>query len=106
MAKMSHQQAGGVGAFKLDVQGAFLRRTDLSYANLERANLSRADFTNAILRGANFKDAILNGTILHGADLRNAKNLTVGQLRHAVIDASTQLPEGLDVKDIGSPAKN
>jgi uncharacterized protein YjbI with pentapeptide repeats len=45
--------------FKLDVRGAFLRRTDLSYASLRGANLTGADFTNAILRGADLEDAIL-----------------------------------------------
>jgi len=42
-------------AFRLDVRGAYLRRTDLSNANLEGANLSGANFTDAILRGANLK---------------------------------------------------
>ena len=84
----------------LDINGAFIRRTDLSFANLERANLSRADATNAVFRGANFKDAILTGTILKGADLREAKNLTVQQLAEAVIDDKTLLPEGLSREKI------
>jgi uncharacterized protein YjbI with pentapeptide repeats len=86
-------------AFKLDVQGAFLRRTDLSFANLERANLSEADFTNAILRGANFKDAILERTILKGADLTDAKNLTRMQLREAILDKDTKLPKEFSVDE-------
>lgn len=85
---------------KLDVRGAYLRRTDLSSANLERANLSRADFTNAIFRGANFKDAVLEGTILKGADLTNAKNLTPTQLKRAILDKNTKLPENLSLEEI------
>ena len=59
--------------FKLDVRGAFLRRTDLSGASLRGANLTDADFTNAILRGADLQDAILEGTVLRGADLTGAR---------------------------------
>ena len=81
--------------FKFDVQGAFLRRTDLSNANLEGANLRGADFSNAILRGANLKDAILDGTILKGADLSGARNVTLAQLRRAIVDDSTRLPDGI-----------
>lgn len=86
--------------FKLNVQGAYLRRTDLSFANLERANLSRADFTSAIFRGANFKDAVLEGTILKGADLTDAKNLTPTQLKRAILDRSTKLPKYLSLEEI------
>jgi uncharacterized protein YjbI with pentapeptide repeats len=85
--------------FKLDLHGAFLRRTDLSRANLTRANLARADFTNAIFRGADFKDAILDGTVLRGADLTDATNLTSSQLRKAILDETTILPEGLSLRD-------
>jgi uncharacterized protein YjbI with pentapeptide repeats len=67
----------------------------LSNANLEGANLREADFSNAILRGANLKDAILEGTILKGADLSGARNLTPAQLKRAVVDDSTVLPEGI-----------
>ena len=78
--------------FRLDVHGAYLRRTDLSNANLESANLSGANLTDAILRGANLKNAILKGTILRGADLTDAKNLTRAQLETAIIDDRTKLP--------------
>jgi uncharacterized protein YjbI with pentapeptide repeats len=87
-----NQMSRGKDEFKLDVHGAYLRRTDLSNANLEGANLSGANFTDAILRGANLKNAILKGTILRGADLTDAKNLTRAQLETAIIDDRTQLP--------------
>ena len=88
MNQISHER----DAFKLDVHGAYLRRTDLSGANLEGANLRGANLTDAILRGANLKDAILKGTILRGADLTDAKNLTRAQLETAIIDDRTRLP--------------
>ncbi|GBE43227.1 serine/threonine-protein kinase B [bacterium BMS3Bbin10] len=78
---------------RLDLRGAFVRRTDLSNANLHKANLSRADLSGAILRGANLKDTNLFGAILKGADLRDAKNLTVDQLSEAIIDSQTLLPD-------------
>jgi uncharacterized protein YjbI with pentapeptide repeats len=79
--------------FRLDLHGAFLRRTDLSRASLKRANLAGADFSKAIFRGADFEDAILDGTILKGADLTGAKNLTRSQLSKAILDETTKLPE-------------
>jgi uncharacterized protein YjbI with pentapeptide repeats len=91
--------------FRLDVRGAYLRRTDLSHAKLERANLSRADFSNAILRDADFKNAILEGTILRGADLTGAKNLTKEQLRKAILDPKTKLPVEFSISDfVSEPA--
>jgi uncharacterized protein YjbI with pentapeptide repeats len=84
-------------AFQLDVHGAFLRHTDFSHANLEDANLSGADFTNARFRGANFKNANLAGTILRGADLTGATNLTREQIKAAIIDDGTLLPDSVAV---------
>jgi uncharacterized protein YjbI with pentapeptide repeats len=91
--------------FRLDVRGAYLRRTDLSHAKLERANLSRADFSNAILRDADFNNAVLKGTILRGADLTGAKNLTKEQLREAILDPRTKLPDEFSIFDfVAEPA--
>jgi len=86
--------------FTLDVQGAFLRRTNLSKASLRKANLSKADFSNAILREADFEDAILEGTIFKGADLSGAKNLTKDQLSKAILDHTTVLPEGISLSEL------
>ena|SRR5215216_2116795 len=97
---MTKAAQANLDAFRLDVHGAFLRRTDLSFANLERANLSGADFTNATFRGADFKDAILDGTILKGADLTEARNLTHSQLNRAILDETTKLPENLSIADV------
>jgi uncharacterized protein YjbI with pentapeptide repeats len=85
--------------FRLDMRRAYLRRTDLSHAKLERANLARADFSNAVLRDADFKNAILEGTILRGPDLTGAKNLTRDQLREAILDPKTKLPDEFSISD-------
>lgn len=79
-------------AFKLDLSGAFIRRTDLSNANLEGANLSGADCSNVSFRGANMLDANLDGAILRGADLSEARNLTRQQIERAIVDELTILP--------------
>jgi uncharacterized protein YjbI with pentapeptide repeats len=81
--------------FKIDLSGAFIRRTDLSNANLKGANLSGADCANVNFRGANLQDAILDGTNLKGADLTGARNLTRSQLKRAIIDDRTILPSDL-----------
>jgi hypothetical protein len=86
--------------FVVDIHGAFIRRVDLSHASLERANLAGADATKASFRGANLEDATLTGTILKGADLREAKNVTVDQLREAIIDEDTMLPEHIQREDL------
>ncbi len=85
--------------FKLDVRGAFLRRTDLSRASLRGANLSNADFSNSILQGADFEGAVLEGTILKGADLTGAINLSAKQLGQAILDENTKLPPEFSLSD-------
>ncbi len=81
----------------LDLNGAFLRRTDLSKTSLRRANLAGADFSLASFRGADLRHADLRGTILLDADLTDVRNLTREQLAEAVtvIDEETTLPSYL-----------
>lgn len=80
----------------LDIAGAFVRRTDLSGASLQNANLAGADARNARFVGTDFKDANLKGTVLFGADLTDARNLTVEQLSEAIVDETTLLPDYID----------
>jgi uncharacterized protein YjbI with pentapeptide repeats len=77
----------------LDIRGAFVRKTNLSSANLRNANLAGADASGALFRGSDFANANLKGTRLIGADLTGAKNLTIKQLRGAIIDETTKLPD-------------
>lgn len=88
-------------AFRMNVEGAFLRRTDFSRANLQGANLARADFKGASFVGADLKDAVLDGTNLSGADLTGARNLTAAQLRTAIVDRTTRLPAYISVEELG-----
>ena len=66
-------------------------RTVLHQANLAGADLSRSDFSRADFLGAD-----LTGAIMHRTDLTGARNLTVEQLREAVIDETTILPDYID----------
>ena len=84
------------GGPRLDIHGAFVRRANLSGASLRSAILDGADATNALFKDADFAEASMRGTILRGADLSGAKNLTIDQLSSAVIDASTILPGYID----------
>ena len=70
----------GEERIKIDLHGAFIRRTslrraDLTGANLSKADCTAADFTESRLVDANLSGANLSGAVLRGADLRGA-NLT------------------------------
>jgi uncharacterized protein YjbI with pentapeptide repeats len=80
---------------KADLRGAKLLESDLSNADLEKANLSGVTFWNWIdMNGAN-----LNGTDLTSSKIMNARGLTCQQIRQAVTDEKTRLPNYL--KDCG-----
>ena len=90
---MSSTEGNLLHEYRVDLHGAFMRRTDLSGTRLVGANLSGADAQGASFRDADLKDANLDGTVLKGADLRGSKNLTIEQLSRAVIDEDTALPD-------------
>ncbi|HWP60349.1 MAG TPA: pentapeptide repeat-containing protein [Candidatus Acidoferrales bacterium] len=83
----------------------FLSEANLRQANLQNANLEGADLSGADLRQANLAEAQLQGSRLggakldganlRGADLSTSAGLTASQVRSALTDAATQLPEEL-----------
>ncbi|WP_445631276.1 pentapeptide repeat-containing protein [Nostoc sp. DSM 114167] len=80
---------------------ASLTEADLYQANLIGANLYRATFyqanlTQANLMGANFSQANLNDVKLEGTILTGAKNLELDQIREAVGDRTTRLPDYIE----------
>ena len=81
---------------RLDLHGAFIRRSDWSGVRFVEANLARADATGVDFRNADFLNANLDGTILIGANLIGARNLTDDQLSRAVLDETTLLPDYID----------
>jgi hypothetical protein len=85
----------------LDLSGVDLKAVKLCGASLRRAVLCCADLSGTDLRGADLSGADLRGADLDNADLRgtrleNSHGLTGSQLKAALGDGSTRLPEGLD----------
>jgi uncharacterized protein YjbI with pentapeptide repeats len=76
------------------LDGAFLVKADLASANLGEASLRRANLRDANLIYAKLEGAKLELTDLRGANLTGATGLTESQLREAVCDERTSLPEG------------
>lgn len=80
---------------------ASLTEADLYQANLIGANLHRATFyqanlTQANLMGANFLEANLSDVKLEGTILTGAKNLELQQIRKALGDRTTRLPDYIE----------
>ncbi|UCD80485.1 MAG: pentapeptide repeat-containing protein [Desulfobacterales bacterium] len=80
---------------RADLRGARLLELDLSNADLENANLSENTFWNWV----KVNDANLKGTDLTSSHIMNARGLTCRQIRQAIIDENTRLPDYL--KDCG-----
>ena len=80
--------------------GAQLQHADFTGAQLQNAYLIDAHLEDAILLGAQLEGAYLRGAhlekaILLGADLTDARDLTRDQLKGALLDSETRLPEYL-----------
>jgi len=90
----------GINLAGVDLKGANLRKVDLTGAVLRNVNLQDADLyavkmNNADMSGADFRGTILLDTDLRGANLTGVKNLTIDQLRWAVLDTATVFPDYL-----------
>ncbi len=81
--RLSDSQLHGAYLEGAYFKGANFVGSQLLHTILTNADLSEALLTNADLRGANLKNTNLSGTILCGADLRQARNLTVEQVKSA-----------------------
>jgi uncharacterized protein YjbI with pentapeptide repeats len=84
-----------------------LRKFNLSQTNLEKTHLGRSllndtNFSHANLKGSLMGDSYLGRANFEGADLRganliDARDLTCEQIKSAVIDESTLLPDYISV---------
>ena len=88
----------GADLSKADMHGADLREANLSGAVLREANLitaklNFANFRGASLLNANLYKADFSNAILNGANLEHAQGITCEQIRSALIDDSTRLPD-------------
>ena len=72
-----------------------LSRADLGGADLRGADLSRASLNEASLRKADLSGVHLYEADLSGADLRQSKGLRQYDVRQAIGDKNTKLPEDL-----------
>lgn len=93
-ATLENAKLNGASFDKADLRGASLRGAKLSGADLKSANLTNADLRGADLRGADLTGARI-GSI--GFEFKPAV-----KLEGAIIDAHTQLPEGLTVEQAQS----
>lgn len=78
-----------------DLYDANLTGADLGGADLSGAQLASGSLTMAKLSGADLSGADLLGTDLSGVDLSEAKGLTREQIKSAVTDEHTILPDYL-----------
>jgi hypothetical protein len=60
------------------------------------ADLQDADLSGADLKGADLRGIDLEGADLSGADMRKAIVFTTEQLKSAIIDERTKLPEDFE----------
>jgi len=83
---------------------AQMQGVTLLNARLRSADFTKADLKDSTLCGASLVWAKLSGTQLQGADfvtavdgqiVKNAHGLKASQLKEAIIDETTRLPEGL-----------
>jgi uncharacterized protein YjbI with pentapeptide repeats len=91
-----HTADNARAAPRIDLHGAHVPRTSLRQANLTNADLSHANASGVDFTGANMAGTKLDGTILKGAILTGVKGLTIEQLKQAVIDEATRLPDYID----------
>ncbi|MDA8560422.1 pentapeptide repeat-containing protein [Nitrospinae bacterium] len=97
-ANLSQANFQGVDVSSSSFEGANFSQAnfqgaDVNNSSFQGANLSQANFQGAIMIGSRFHDASFTGADLRGADLRKAKGLTFEQIKTAVIDENTFLPD-------------
>ena len=98
----------GANLKNANFEGAYLYGAYFKNANLEKSNLEGANLRGANLRWANLKNtnmkntnlvradllqAELQETLLEGANLKMAEGLTLNQLKKAITNSETILPE-------------
>jgi hypothetical protein len=88
-ANFSYAQMRGVTLLNARLRGADFTKADLKDSTLCGANLAGANLSGTQLQGADFV------TALDGQVVKNAHGLKASQLKEAIVDEATRLPEGL-----------
>lgn len=76
-----------------DLRQANFQNAELLYSRFDNANLSKANLSGANLIEANLDKAGIQDADLRGAKLNGAKGLTCKQIKTAVLDDNTSLPD-------------
>ena len=84
-----------------DLRQANFQNAELLYSRFDNANLSKANLSGANLIEANLDKAGIQDADLRGAKLNGAKGLTCKQIKTAVLDDKTSLPDYISLT--GSP---
>lgn len=82
-----------------NLASAQLAETNLSDATLVNANLSAAQAIGTNFQNASFSGATLANAVVTGANFMGAIQLTAEQLASAFIDATTTLPDGVQLEE-------
>ena len=96
-ANLRNARLTNANLYMTDLSGACLAGADLTGADLSATNLTGTDLRGANLNGANFLIADMQQTMLEGANLLSARNLTAEQVCSAMIDENTQLDLEVDI---------
>ena len=109
----SKAELAGIALGQVGLEGADLSKADMHGVNLKKANLSEAilvganlitaklnlaDFRGASLLNTNLYKADFSNAILNGANLEHAQGITCEQIRSAVIDENTRLPDYISLE--------
>ena len=99
-ANLKNANLEGAHLYSAYFKNANLENTNLEGANLRGANLRWANLKNTNMKNTNlvradFLEAELKDTLLEGANLNMAKGITPEQLKDAITNAETVLPEPL-----------
>ncbi|MGQ0842121.1 pentapeptide repeat-containing protein [Actinokineospora sp.] len=99
-ARLGEANLARATATKAKLRNACLRLAQLPGADLTAADCTGTDFTESTLTAATLTDTVLTGADLtkcdlRGTDLSRARGLSAEQLRLALIDARTRVPDGI-----------
>ncbi|MDF5708962.1 MAG: pentapeptide repeat-containing protein [Nostoc sp. S4] len=95
-AKLQQTEVYFANLSEASLTEADLYQANLIGANLQRATFYQANLTQANLMGANFSQANLSDVKLEGTILTGAKNLELQQIKKAVGDRTTRLPDSME----------
>jgi len=95
-AKLQQTEVYFANLSEASLTEADLYQANFIGANLQRATFYQANLTQANLMGANFLQANLSDVKLEGTILTGAKNLELQQIKKALGDRTTRLPDYME----------